>query len=335
MEKSLRGLAMMVLLMVATGSDFRGAGVAAQFTGPTLACGGTSLLKTTTLITPALVSTNCVYKIRAINLRVCQLRLDFNSFNLIGPSITPSVPYPHCSSDVLSVENLDFTLCGENSGQHLYVPFTPSVTDLTFTIEFKLAPSAARQSTPYWNIRVQQLECPVGASFASKAAFRAELPPLVKTFHNDLGVLAPTGCLQYHTASNGIIKSFNFDNGGPYPANLNYAICFRRGRESEGLRLHASVFDLGFGSADGYDGACFANIATPGRSEDYLYIPNAVAGNDPQQLVRATRFCSKSIHQKTVEATPPGPYVLQFNSDSIYGANGATETGFQITYEII
>lgn len=44
-----------------------------------------------------------------------QLRLDFNSFNLAPPTVNP---YPACHIDTLSIANLDFNLCGENSGQH-------------------------------------------------------------------------------------------------------------------------------------------------------------------------------------------------------------------------
>ncbi|XP_058822003.1 uncharacterized protein LOC131683758 [Topomyia yanbarensis] len=324
----------MVMLVQLTGIGPRG--VTAQYTGPTLACGGTSLLKTTTLISPAQIGTNgaatsCSYTIRAINLRVCQLRLDFNSFNLAAPTIDP---YPICSIDTLSIQNLDFNLCGENSGQHVYVPFNPTLAEMTMAINFNLGTRLAGQAAPYWNIRVQQLECPIGASFASKLAIRTESTGLAKTFHNDLGVLAPTGCLQYHTAVTGVIKSFNFNMGGPYIGDMHYAICFRRLRTNTALKLYADVFDLASNDDVGIDDSCFSRIETIGRSEDYLYIPDGRAmpnGN----TIRATRFCGQSIHQKSAETSAPGPFVLQFNSDTIYGANGARETGFHITYEIV
>ncbi|XP_062552459.1 uncharacterized protein LOC134217664 [Armigeres subalbatus] len=307
--------------------------VASQFSGPTLACGGTSLLKTTTLISPAQIGTNgaatsCSYNIRAINLRVCQLRLDFNSFNLAPPTINP---YPSCNIDTLSIANLDFNLCGENSGQHIYVPFSPTLGNMTLTINFNLGARILGQTGPYWNVRVQQLECPVGAAYASKTAVRSE--SLVKTFHNDLNDLAPTGCLQYYTAQTGIVKSFNFNNGGPYIGNMNYAICFRRTRVNTSLKLFGDVFDLAAGDATGYDSSCFSNIETAGRSEDFLHIPEGVARLD--QSVRANRFCGQILQQREVESKSPGPFVLYFNSDTTYGANGATETGFQLSYQLV
>ncbi|XP_058446924.1 uncharacterized protein LOC131427595 [Malaya genurostris] len=309
-------------------------GVTAQFTGPTLACGGTSLLKSTTLISPAQIGTNgansCAYTIRAINLRICQLRLDFNSFNLAPPTIDP---YPVCSTDTLSIQNLDFNLCGENSGQHVYVPFSPTLAEMTLAINFNLGTRLPGQTAPYWNIRVQQLECPIGVSYA-KFAIRTESAILAKTFHHDLASLAPTGCLQFHTALTGVIKSFNFNMGGPYIGDMHYAICFRRLRTNTALKLYADVFDLASNDDVGYDDSCFSRIETVGRSEDYLLIPNGetvVDGN----TIRATRFCGQSIHQKSIESSAPGPFVLQFNSDTIYGTNGARETGFHITYEIV
>ncbi|XP_053692383.1 uncharacterized protein LOC128740841 [Sabethes cyaneus] len=311
-------------------------GAAGQFTGPTLACGGTSLLKTTTLISPDQIGTNgaatsCSYSIRAINLRVCQLRLDFNSFNLASPTIDSGV---ECTVDTLSIQNLDFKLCGENSGQHIYVPFNPTLTELTLAINFNLGTRLPGQSGPYWNIRVQQLECPIGAAYASKIAVRTESTGLAKTFHNDLASLAPAGCLQYHTAQTGVIKSFNFNMGGPYIGGMHYAICFRRLRTNTALKLYADVFDLATNDASGYEEACYSHIETPLRSEDHLFIPDGrveLSG----QIMRLNRFCGHSIHQKYVETSSAGPFVLQFNSDTVYGLNGASETGFHITYEIV
>ncbi|KAL1398688.1 hypothetical protein pipiens_008762 [Culex pipiens pipiens] len=318
-----------------------GGGVSAQFAGPTLACGGTSLLKMTTLISPAQIGTNggaassCTYTIRAMNLRVCQLRLDFNTFNLAQPTADP---YPRCVNDVLTIENMDFHLCGANDGQHIYVPFSPTYNDMTMTIDFKLAGRTLGEQAPYWNIRVQQLECPVGPAFASKLAnrFIPEIPPPSgKTFSNDLATLAPTGCLQYFTAPTGTIKSFNF-GPGPYIGDTNYAICFRRTRANRILSLHADVFDLGYvetGGMEWTDNECYSNIPTPGRSEDYLFIQDGhyvAAGGITR---RASRFCGQSIIQNTVETSSPGPFVVYFNSDKLIEAS--REMGFHITYEIV
>ncbi|XP_055543994.1 uncharacterized protein LOC129729448 [Wyeomyia smithii] len=314
-------------------------GTAGQFTGPTLACGGTSLLKTTTLISPDQIGTNggatsCSYTIRAFNLRICQLRLDFNSFNLAPP--TPDSG-SECIVDTLSIQNLDFNLCGENTGQHIYVPFTPTLSALTMAINFNLGARLPGQSAPYWNIRVQQLECPIGVSYASKLAVRTESTGLTKTFHHDLASLAPTGCLQYHTAQTGVIKSFNFNLGGPYIGGMHYAICFRRLRTNTALKLYADVFDLPVNegtTANGFEESCYWPIQTQGRSEDHLFIPNGkvdVGG----VTMRYNRFCGQSIHQKSVETSEAGPFVLRFTSDTVYGLNGASETGFHITYEIV
>lgn len=44
---------------------------------------------------------------------------------------------------------------------------------------------------------------------------------------------------------------------------------------------------------EGYDELCYTNIMSPGRSEDYLFIPEGVRQSFPN--VRATRFCGRSI----------------------------------------
>uniref|UniRef100_A0A182QD87 CUB domain-containing protein n=1 Tax=Anopheles farauti TaxID=69004 RepID=A0A182QD87_9DIPT len=323
----------------------------AQYSGPTLACGGTSLVKSTTLIAPnniASTGLTCVYTIRALNLRVCQLRLDFNSFSLAQPTLDP---YPRCINDVFSVQNLNFDLCGENTGQHVYVPFNPTSTDRTITITFNIA-SRSRIPTigvPYWNIRVQQLECPtVAAPVADVVARQAvrefpdELDALAqfgRTLH-DVGLLAPNGCLQYFSGSSGTVESFNFGTGvGPYLGGMNYAICFRRRRTNHLLRLKPSTFEIASSANPtvenpGLDELCYSNIASEVRSEDNLHIPNAVAHLPAFPTLRASRFCSRSLVNGEVDVTAPGPFIMYFNSDQLFDPFHL-ETGFSMHYEVL
>lgn len=50
-------------------------------------------------------------------------------------------------------------------------------------------------------------------------------------------ISAPPGCLQYYPETTGTYESFNYNGGlGPYIANLNYAICFRRNADTCGIR---------------------------------------------------------------------------------------------------
>ncbi|XP_052864226.1 uncharacterized protein LOC128276158 [Anopheles cruzii] len=317
--------------------------------GPTLACGGTSLVKTTTLIAPTNAGANgvtCVYTIRALNLRICQLRLDFNSFSLAQPTLDP---YPVCINDALTVQNMDFNLCGENSGQHVYVPFSPTSADRTLTITFRIASRShiPTLGNPHWSVRVQQLECPAGMPMAMRALLLPEPQPQpepqARTHHNDLGDLAPAGCLQYFSEPSGTVESFNLGNGaggvGPYLGGVNYAICFQRGRTTRSLRLSMSTFEIA-SSADptdgnvGFDELCYSNIPLQVRSEDNLHIPNAVFQLPSFPLLRAERFCSRSLMNANVDVTSPGPFVMYFNSDRLYEPT-RPEVGFRLQYQVL
>uniref|UniRef100_A0A6E8VYM9 CUB domain-containing protein n=1 Tax=Anopheles coluzzii TaxID=1518534 RepID=A0A6E8VYM9_ANOCL len=319
-----------------------------QYTGPTLACGGTSLVKTTTLLTPNNIAANgltCVYTIRSLNTRICQLRLDFNSFSLAQPTLDP---YPRCINDVFSVDNLNFDLCGENSGQHVYVPFNPTSADRTMTITFRIASRSQipTLANPHWSIRVQQLECPSGMAAAAKDATRQldtpdMLPLMARTLsHGDIGLLAPTGCLQYFQDNYGTVESFNFGNGaGPYLGGMNYAICFHRPRNSQTLRILPTTFEIassGNPTAQnpGVDELCYSSVAIAARSEDNLHIPNAVVRLPTLPALRANRFCSNSLSNGEVDVTAPGPYMMYFQSDQLFDPF-RRETGFSMRYLIL
>lgn len=82
----------------------------------------------------------------------------------------------------------------------------------------------------------------------------------------------------------------------------------------------------------GFGNSCFAETASIGRSEDYLLIPSAVTGSVP--AVRSTYFCSSSLNQSIVTASPSGPIVLQFNSDTVYDP-AKPEVGFSFNYKVL
>uniref|UniRef100_A0A182T0V5 CUB domain-containing protein n=1 Tax=Anopheles maculatus TaxID=74869 RepID=A0A182T0V5_9DIPT len=318
-----------------------------QYTGPTLACGGTSLVKSTTLLAPSNIAASgltCVYTIRSLNLRICQVRLDFNSFSLAQPTLDP---YPRCINDVFTVENLNFNLCGENSGQHVYVPFNPTNADRTMTITFNIASRSQipTLTNPHWSIRVQQLECPTGMTAAAKDAARQldvpEMLPLVaRTLHPDISLLAPTGCLQYFSDSSGTVESFNLGAGvGPYLGGLNYAICFHRPRNSQMLRLEPTTFEIASSANPtvenpGLDELCYSSVSVMARSEDNLHIPNAVVRLPSLPILRGSRFCSSSLNNGEVDVTGPGPFMMYFMSDHLFDPF-RRETGFRMKYHVM
>lgn len=98
---------------------------------------------------------------------------------------------------------------------------------------------------------------------------------------------------------------------------------------------------MGYAMSDttnaGYDEACFSGTPTPGRPEDYIFIPNASTdGSTTSPATRASRFCGQSVLSQIITSTPPGGnFMIYFNSDQIYEAPNKEEIGFRFDYEIV
>ncbi|XP_023329552.1 uncharacterized protein LOC111702177 isoform X2 [Eurytemora carolleeae] len=177
---------------------------------PSDSCGSTLSSKTGTFSTPADFSTQstCVFKIGKQNKNICQYRLDFDTFLLASPTSVSAAGLGRCSAEQLSLVSGDGlaapTICGDASGQHMYLN-AGGETDtavLTFTGPFT--------STSDFSIKVTQIEC------SSKDR-------------------APDGCLQYFTEETGSIESFNFD-GSHLLENMDYKICIKNGKGMCGAR---------------------------------------------------------------------------------------------------
>ncbi|KAI9559207.1 hypothetical protein GHT06_015996 [Daphnia sinensis] len=174
------------------------------------ACGGTVTLNNTywqSPTTPVSASSTCALTIKLdtkyveqLKKPICQIRLDFVSFTTAQPTLGTCV-------DTFQVGGSSSTvpiICGDNSGQHMYLDVPSSAltpTDVQLIFSF-----GTGTTTRSWNIKIALLPC--GASY-----------------------LAPTDCLQYYTASTGKVKSFNWQdttsNAIRQLNNQNYNICFR------------------------------------------------------------------------------------------------------------
>lgn len=100
------------------------------------------------------------------------------------------------------------------------------------------------------------------------------------------------------------------------------------------------IFRMGYGTLvgnnTGYDEACFSATHTAGRPEDYIFIPNASSdGTATEPPIRATRFCAESVLSHVISSTPLGPFMIYFNSDTLYEAPTKEEIGFRFDYEIV
>lgn len=133
----------------------------------------------------------------------------------------------------------DFTLCGDNTGQHLYLPFNVANGIQEITLTFNLP---NRWSLNNWRLVITQLECPVSKRRSQQQQQQLTFMPFVNGnnlpnlrtifsshHNNDFDLLAPPGCHQYFTQPMGTIKTFNYKDDGStyYLPGMNYVICIK------------------------------------------------------------------------------------------------------------
>uniref|UniRef100_A0A182N9D5 CUB domain-containing protein n=1 Tax=Anopheles dirus TaxID=7168 RepID=A0A182N9D5_9DIPT len=240
---------------------------------------------------------------------ICQLRIDFRSLTLEQPTGDGS-----CNTDRLTIVGSSpsvVPICGENTGQHLYVNFVGSGP-----ITLRIATNADVALNRLWNIELSQIAC--------ASAERA-----------------PAGCLQYYTEPSGEISSLNYGlgenpalntvsaRGSRQLASTNYGICIRpaAGRCSITYSLPANdrnAFTVS-GDATAVDptllGMAMLSMTGAACTTDYVIIPHP---ND----AASDRFCGLGFPGVTTSARP---YV-------VYTVTNANETpdvanrGFRLLY---
>ena len=130
----------------------------------------------------------CTYTFCKTNSDVCKLRIDFDTMVLTAPvtyvaNPTAASTYLYgsyigdCTTDTLTVSNpggaVPPTICGYNTGQHMWVPASDSCNQIHIDID-----TGSTGTTRKWQIKVTQYEC------------------------NNL-MMPKLDCLQYHTATTG------------------------------------------------------------------------------------------------------------------------------------
>ncbi|XP_071050778.1 uncharacterized protein [Onthophagus taurus] len=247
----------------------------------------------------------CTYTIQRCSPDICQVRIDFLSLTLAQPDGTG-----RCIYDALTItggtSNIPI-ICGENSGQHVYVNFNDD-QDIRIVIDTSADVDLARS----WNIKVTQLAC-------------------------DCGTLAPPGCLMYYTNISGTVNSFNYGTtangalvgdvlGTRELANLNYGICIdpkpgyccitwsQSGGDPYSFTLTGDTMALGNTLPTG-------SVVGTDCTTDFVVIPN------PQE-VAADRFCGNAFPTLTSCAKP---FVLTVvtNADEM---GDVANRGFSLTY---
>ncbi|XP_023334588.1 uncharacterized protein LOC111706064 isoform X2 [Eurytemora carolleeae] len=278
---------------------------------------------------------------------VCQLRLDFLTFELPRPDNTGrctaqnsmAIMAPGAPLGVLGGRNS--RLCGLNTKSHLYIPASAGdsvqiITTLSGTVAVPLSRAnlAFSSSTAYkWNIMITQVECDSTNSY-----FR-ELE-------------APTSCLQWFTESFGSFSSFNFDATAYFAPDQDYAICIRNqgnnpGSRTCGVTLRATNFGLPvFGDDLPACGLGYETVnEAAGRecclnpSSSYLgfvaRLPNPKYGN---KMATKRYWCGAQLGRTGQISSSTEPYVIKvFSGQYSSDLSKYTEfppVGFSIDYKI-
>ncbi|XP_030383241.1 uncharacterized protein LOC115630726 [Scaptodrosophila lebanonensis] len=298
---------------------------------------------------------SCQYNVASWSTQVCQVRIDFERFELPQPQLLGNGEQLLECVDYLQVQR--FKLCGRNTGQHIYVPLKHGeLLELHFSL-------SSRSSQSTWQLRLTQLECPQESKALDGSAATNKIPlfptvrpmlpflggRLPRTFFGfngspgpaeqllqsltaspdeDYDLLAPLGCDQFYRSTNGGIVSFNYA-GGIYMPNMNYAICVQSKGQSE-ISYTIDHFALSTNRDDtgpGYDTDCHSTVRTTGRASDYLLIPNSYMANNV--ALQPTYYCGSGLVGTKLRAR--APFIIYFSSDA---QTNMSETGFQLTYNV-
>lgn len=324
---------------VNAGSCASGFGVCCTFT---LNCGGTSAENCTYFDSSTSVNTGaCRAKICKINNNICQIRLDFSTFVITGPTTTSTSVVAllagapntggagvsettQCQTDTFHITNQVTVpvICGTNSGYHVYFDAVDACNSLDFQLGNNVL--GASTVTRSWSIKVNQYSC-------------------------DYENLAPGGCTQYHFGSSGTnyAQTFNYQSSssvasGKHLADQTQIICVRR--ETGNCRICwsadvATDFSVsGKVTAAGAGGtlgtACCgwnADGKPAGTKDGYdcLMIPGAVT---PASVVKSPKICGSQAGLVTVKeallaasttlCSKQTPFRISFHSDSYEGGVG-------------
>lgn len=328
------------------GSCAQGYGVCCTFIGR---CGDTISQNNTYFESRGSESGSCTLKICKCSTNVCQLRLDFETFQISGPSTsTQSVTKViagssnsdggaaasnagRCLTDQFSVtattaSNTPPTICGQNTGEHMYVDASEACNELVFLLGDRAFDTDL--STRSWSVRVTQLEC--GSNN-----------------------LAPAGCTQYfYGDSSGTVSSYNYQGNDYHLADQRQRMCFRREKGNcklcyshitsiNDVQVSGAIADKQYtktccsyktdGMGTNYDCLQFGDLSTV-NGQALKLAQNGICGGGAFVTDSAV---VTAANQKTL-CTKTQPFALTFQSDTYDLATEAATTvpmrGFNIAW---
>lgn len=267
-------------------------------------------------------TTSLTYTVNKCAPDVCFLRLDFETFQIVGPTDTQAVA--NTCPDALKITSTTSQavpqICGLNTGQHVYVDIGNQATDtatLSFTFSSTIAgtPATSRQ----WEIKISQIGCS-----------NPNRPP--------------QGCLQYFTTPTGRISTFNFFATSSAKLNSqNYNICIR---QAAGFCCNRYVPCQGVTNA-------FTINADPvagnmGQTDtlcslDYVLIPGSSLTCSYNSNNLHTRFCGNYLGPILADSSMPGvvntvcdcttPFVVGVNTNGALDSAANVNRGVCLDYQ--
>ncbi|XP_068200520.1 uncharacterized protein [Palaemon carinicauda] len=281
-------------------------------------CDTTSSFDNTYFINPSYPNSDttsgvCSISISRASSNICQMRLDFVNLELAQPDSDGN-----CNTDFLTVSggtSTPPTICGTNSGQHMYVDVDPNSTGALKVTVDRSTTTVSRK----WNIKVKQIPCTSTER-------------------------APSGCLQYYTETSGNVQSFNFQSsitqGTPQIASQSYGVCINMATGYCGViwERNTTSGNRGFTVSSNAAAVNPAIIGTPDAAAydttcttDYVIIPGGV-----DNLGEAhDRYCGLGFPQMvTTTEKPFVMYVVTDANETPDKPNGAvgTNSGFSLNY---
>jgi hypothetical protein len=255
-------------------------------------------------------SSICKTTIQKANTSICQVKLEFEEFMLAQPSIlSDSVSTGSCPDNFqVNGGTKAPAICGDNTGQHMYVDFPDGSNTITIDASGQLTMPDRKLS-----IKIIQIAC--------------ESP-----------LRAPQDCLQYFNSASGTVRSFNFPPSNQNQAILrqlphqDYKVCIKRQAQRstvcyntcsfniKGQSPENQAFTLSYARRDGIAGAgTFGNATCP---EDYLLIPGAYGQGD--LTLSADRYCGENLNP--LPGAKSSITVCSSNFDLYYHTDGSEDT---------
>jgi len=249
------------------GSCASGFGVCCAFSGT---CGGSTSVNNTYFKSDGSETSPCQFEVCKCSSDICQIRLGFDSFDIIQPSTNlPGDAIPNQRTQCISAQFSASSdgpaapiICGTNTGYHMLLEARDDCNKLTFTW--------TTTGTRTWNIHVMQIAC------------TAKWKP-------------PEGCLQFFTGTTGTISSYNY-LGSYHLANQLYSNCIRAERGYCSVSYTATS-DTNF-QLSGQNPTTLTSPDTTylGDSCTSDYIILAGSGDAPDANTNYDRFCGSVLN---------------------------------------